>query len=447
MFSKILIANRGEVALRIHRACRELGIATVAIHSEADADALHVKLANESVCIGPANSKDSYLNIPAVLAAAEVTDAEAIHPGYGFLSENAKFAEIVEKMGFVFIGPKASHITAMGDKISALETARRLGLPTIPGSNGELRDAGHALEIAEHIGYPVLFKASAGGGGKGMKVAQSAADILNAFHMAQTEAKANYGDDRVYMEKYLQHPRHIEVQILADSHGNVMTLGERDCSLQRRHQKILEEAPSPALTPALRDKVCGLARAACSEMGYLGAGTIEFLFEDGEFYFIEMNTRLQVEHPITEMTAGVDIVQEQIRIAAGLPLRFAGWDNLHLRGHAIECRICAEDPKTGAPRPGTVTDYFPPGGIGVRVDSALYPDYKVPPYYDSNVAKLIVHAPTREECLARLRRALEEYIIGGLTTNIPLHRKLIETKEVQTGDYNIHFLEKFMKSF
>ena len=445
MFKKVLIANRGEVALRIHRACRELGIKTVAVHSEADADALHVKLANESVCIGPAQSKDSYLNIPAILSAAEVTDAEAIHPGYGFLAENAKFADIVAELGFTFIGPTSDHIRKMGDKIEAIKTVKELNIPTIPGSDGPVETVDHALEAAERIGYPVILKAAAGGGGKGMKVAHTAAALRTAFSVTQTEAKAAFGDARVYLEKFLQKPRHIEIQVLADSHGNVITLGERDCSLQRRHQKVLEEAPSPALTSEQRKKISSLCQKACEGMNYLGAGTFEFLYEDGEFYFIEMNTRLQVEHPVTEMTTGVDIVQEQIRIAAGEKMKITKKDVV-LRGHAIECRINAEDPVSMMPRPGTVTEYFPPGGPGVRVDSALYPDYKVPPYYDANVAKLIVHAPTREECLQRLNRALEEYVIGGLITNIPLHQKLIHNESFAKGAYDIHFLEKLMES-
>jgi acetyl-CoA carboxylase biotin carboxylase subunit len=444
MFSKILIANRGEVALRIHRACREMGIATVAIHSEADAEALHVKLAGEAVCIGPAAADRSYLNIPAIMAAAELTDAEAIHPGYGFLAENAKFAQIVEELGFTFIGPKPVHIEQMGDKIQAIKTAKKLGLPTVPGSDGPVTSLEEALKAAEKIGFPVIFKAAAGGGGKGMKVAHGEGALRTAFGVARTEAKANFGDDRVYLEKYLAHPRHIEVQVLADSHGHVVTLGERDCSLQRRHQKIVEEAPSPALTSSQRHTLEDLCSQACRNLGYLGAGTFEFLYEEGAFYFIEMNTRLQVEHPVTELIMGVDIVQEQIRIAAGEKLALKK-TNLTPRGHAIECRINAEDPFTGAPRPGTVTDYAPPGGPGVRVDSALYADYTVPPYYDATVGKLIVHGATRDACIQRLKRALEEYIIGGLVTNIPLHRQLIAGDAFARGAYDIHFLEQFMK--
>lgn len=444
MFKKVLIANRGEIAVRIHRACRELGIETVAIYSEADADALHVKLASEAVCIGPIDLHKSYLNIPAILSAAEITGVEAIHPGYGFLSENAKFAEIVEELGFTFIGPKPEHITLMGDKISAIEAAQKFGLPTIPGSNGLLKNTSNALAVAEKIGYPVICKAAAGGGGRGMQVAMNKEELANAFEVASKEAKAAFGDGRMYMEKFLQKPRHIEVQILADTHGNVYTLGERDCSLQRRHQKVFEEAPSPALTDKERDSLFKTCQTACKKMGYVGAGTLEFLYEDGIFSFIEMNTRIQVEHPITEMTTGIDIVQAQIRVAAGETLNWPS-SAPSLRGHSIEVRINAEDPKTFIPRPGTVTDYYTPGGPGVRVDSALYPGYTVPPYYDANVAKLIVHADTREACLAKLGRCLEEFVIGGLTTNIPLHQALLENEEIQNGDYTIHFLTHFLQ--
>ena len=444
MFKKVLIANRGEIAVRIHRACRELGIATVAIHSEADADALHVKLANESVCIGPAPATQSYLNVPAILSAAELTDSEAIHPGFGFLAENAKFAEIVTELGFTFIGPHSKHIRQMGDKIEAIKAVKKLGIQTISGSNGATETIKEALKSANKIGYPVILKAAAGGGGKGMKVAHSDAALRSSFNVTQTEAKAAFSDSRVYLEKYLEKPHHIEVQILADSHGNVTTLGERDCSLQRRHQKVLEEAPSPAITAKEREKLFSMCQKACTSMGYLGAGTIEFLYENGEFYFIEMNTRLQVEHPITEMTTGIDIVQEQIRIAAGEPMNITK-KQVVLRGHSMECRINAEDPYTSMPRPGTVTEYYPPGGPGVRVDSALYPEYTVSPYYDANVAKLIVHAPTRQACIQRLKRALEEFIIGGLTTNIPLHRKLLGSDSFINGTYDIHFLESFME--
>ncbi|MDD9912507.1 MAG: acetyl-CoA carboxylase biotin carboxylase subunit [Alphaproteobacteria bacterium] len=444
MFKKILIANRGEIALRIHRACKEMGISTVAVHSEADASALHVKLADEAVCIGPAPANQSYLNIPAILSAAELTDSEAIHPGYGFLSENAKFAEIIKELGFTFIGPAPEHIRQMGDKIEAISTAQRIGLPTIPGSCGAINTIEEAISSAEKIGYPIILKAASGGGGKGMKVAHSEGALRAAYNIARSEAKAAFGDERVYLEKYLQNPRHIEVQILADTHGNVITLGERDCSLQRRHQKVLEEAPSPILTQKQRDKLLYTCQKAISKLGYLGAGTIEFLYENGEFFFIEMNTRLQVEHPVTEMTTGVDLVQEQIRIAAGLPMKITK-NPVALRGHSIECRINAEDPITNLPRPGTVTDYYPAGGPGVRIDSALYPGYSVPPYYDANIAKLIVHASTREECLKRLKRALDEYIIGGVTTNLPLHKKVLNCDAFINGTYDIHFLESFMK--
>ncbi len=443
MFNKILIANRGEIAVRIHRTCREMGIATVAVHSEADASALHVKLATESVCIGPAQSKYSYLNIPALLSAAEVTDAEAIHPGYGFLAENAKFAEITNKLGFTFIGPRPEHIRMMGDKIEAITAAKTFGLPTIPGSDGALSDPDQALEVAEKIGYPVIVKAAAGGGGRGMKVAHSAPALRQALHIAMNEAQAAFGDNRVYLEKFLQQPRHIEVQVLCDSHGNVSILGERDCSLQRRHQKIIEETPSPAVTDAQREPLFKKVAEACAKMGYLGAGTFEFLYENGEFYFIEMNTRLQVEHPVTEMVTGIDIVAEQIRVAAGEKLRLPV-HSVTPRGHSIECRINAEDPEKFIPSPGKVTEYFAPGGPGVRVDSALYPGYSVPPYYDATVGKLIVHGSTREECVARLKRALEEFVVGGIQTNIPLHRKLVATNAFLKGDYTIHSLEHYL---
>lgn len=443
MFKKILIANRGEIAVRVHRTCREMGIETVAVHSEAEADALHVRLANESVCIGAAAPDKSYLNIPAILAAAEVTDAEAIHPGYGFLSESEKFAEIVDQLGFTFIGPKPEHIATMGDKIAAIEFANKAGVPTIPGSGGMLDTVEDALECANRIGYPVLMKAAAGGGGRGMKVAHSDQALRTAFNVAKSESLAAFGDDRMYMEKYLQEPRHIEVQVLCDSHGNVATLGERDCSLQRRHQKVVEETPSPALTDAERTKVFDIAEKACKAMGYLGAGTFEFLYENGEFYFIEMNTRLQVEHPITEMVTGVDLVAEQIRIAAGEKMTLGSMRPMP-RGHSIECRINAEHPEKLIPMPGKVEDYFTPGGPGVRVDSCLYPGYKVPPFYDSNIAKLIVHGKNREEAVTRMQRALEEYIIAPQVTNIALHRKIMATNAFQKGDYNIHSLERYL---
>jgi len=443
MFKKLLIANRGEIAVRIHRACREMGISTVAVHSEADSNALHVKMANESVCIGPAQAKDSYLNIPAILAAAEVTDAEAIHPGFGFLSENAKFAEIVEELGFTFVGPKADHIRLMGDKVSALEFAREAGIPTIPGSNGVVDSEDAAVKIADEIGYPVIVKASAGGGGRGMKVAHSESSLRQAINVAQTEAHAAFGDDRVYIEKFLERPRHIEIQVLCDKHGHVMTLGERDCSLQRRHQKLIEETPSPVIKDKERQTISEIVSKACEQMEYVGAGTFEFLFEDGEFYFIEMNTRIQVEHPVTEMVTGIDIVREQIAIAAGEKLNFTK-KTIGLRGHSIECRINAEHPETFIPSPGHVTDYYTPGGPGVRVDSCLYSECDIPPYYDAMVAKLIVHGSTRAEAISRLRRALEEFVIGGVDTTLPLHRRILNTSAFSEGNYNIHSLERFI---
>ena len=444
MFEKVLIANRGEIALRIHRACREMGIRTVAVHSTADADAMHVRLADESVCIGPPPSRDSYLNIPAILSAAAITGADAIHPGIGFLSENEKFAAMVEEHGFVFIGPAPEHIAVMGDKVKAKETARSLGIPVVPGSDGAVTDA-EAPPVGAKIGFPVLVKAASGGGGKGMKVANSAAELPQAVSLARKEAKANFGNDAVYLEKYLSHPRHIEIQILADGHGNVVHLGERDCSLQRRHQKVLEEAPSPALNGSQRADVGRLAANAMRRLGYRSAGTIEFLFQDGAFYFIEMNTRLQVEHPVTEMITGIDLVREQIRVATGAPLAFSQ-DQIVFSGHAIECRINAENPETFMPSPGRVTDYHAPGGLGVRVDSALYAGYQVPPHYDSLIAKLIVHGNTRNECMMRLRRALEEFVIGGIDTSIPLHRRLIAAPDFLNGDYDIRWLEKFVET-
>ncbi|MEX1148352.1 MAG: acetyl-CoA carboxylase biotin carboxylase subunit [Sphingomonadales bacterium] len=444
MFEKILIANRGEIALRIHRACKEMGIKTVAVHSTADEDAMHVRLADESVCIGPPSSTESYLNIPAIISAAEITNAEAIHPGYGFLSENARFADIVADHNLTFIGPTAEHIRLMGDKIQAKETVKALGIPVVPGSDGAVTDPDEAIRTAASIGYPVLVKASSGGGGRGMKVVRSESELAAALSSARSEAKAAFGDDVVYMEKYLGHPRHIEFQILADSHGNVVHLGERDCSLQRRHQKVLEEAPSPALNATERARMGEVVTSAIRKLGYLGAGTIEFLYEDGQFYFIEMNTRLQVEHPVTEMITGFDLVREQIRIANGAPLSFTQ-DEFRPYGHAIECRINAENPETFAPSPGKVTDYHTPGGLDVRVDSALYAGYRIPPYYDSLISKLIVHGKTRNECLMRLRRALEEYVIEGVETTIPLHEKLIEDQDFVNGNYDIHFLEAFLK--
>jgi acetyl-CoA carboxylase, biotin carboxylase subunit len=443
MFQKILIANRGEIALRIQRACRELGIHSVAVHSTADAEAMHVRLADESVCIGPPPARDSYLNIPAILSAASVTGAEAIHPGYGFLSENAGFAEMVEAHGLTFIGPSSAHIRMMGDKIAAKEAMAKLGVPLVPGSDGVVSDMAKARDVAVSVGYPVLIKASAGGGGRGMKVARSADELEDAFRIARTEARAAFGNDAVYMEKYLDHPRHIELQILADGHGNVVHFGERDCSLQRRHQKLLEEAGSPALTAAGRDALGATATAALRKLGYRNAGTLEFLYQDGQFAFIEMNTRLQVEHPITEMVCGIDLVREQIRIAAGAALGY-GQSDIMFTGHAIECRINAEDPATFMPTPGRVTAFHAPGGLGVRVDSALYAGYFVPPYYDSLVAKLIVHAPTRADAINRMRRALDEFAVVGIQTTIPLHQRIVDDPEFQRGDYTIHWLERFV---
>ncbi len=443
MFEKVLIANRGEIALRIHRACQELGIATVAVHSTADAEAMHVRLADESVCIGPPAARDSYLNMAAVLSAATITGADAIHPGYGFLSENADFAAMVEEHGFAFIGPTADHIRTMGDKVVAKTTARTLGIPCVPGSDGALTSPEMALKVAGKIGYPVLIKAAAGGGGRGMKVARSESELGEALRMAKTEAGAAFGNDQVYLEKYLSHPRHIEIQILADSYGNVVHLGERDCSLQRKHQKVLEESPSPALNDKQRAEIGEVVRNAIHKLGYRNAGTIEFLYEDGKFYFIEMNTRLQVEHPVTEMVTGLDIVREQIKIAAGGHLPFEQ-ENVRFHGHAIECRINAEDPVTFRPSPGRVTAYHAPGGLGVRVDSALYAGYRVPPYYDSMIAKLVVHGGSRNECLMRLRRALDELVIEGIETSLPLHRRLVREPAFIDGAYDIHWLEKFV---
>ncbi|NVN11789.1 acetyl-CoA carboxylase biotin carboxylase subunit [Nguyenibacter vanlangensis] len=443
MFSKILIANRGEIALRVLRACRELGIRTVAVHSTADTDAMHVRLADEAVCIGPPATRDSYLNVAAILSAATITGAEAIHPGYGFLSENADFAETVEAHGLAFIGPTGNHIRMMGDKITAKTTMKALGVPLVPGSDGALANLAEARRVADEVGYPVLIKAAAGGGGRGMKVARGPDELEEAWSLARTEAKAAFGNDEVYLEKYLDRPRHIELQILADTHGNVVHFGERDCSLQRRHQKLLEEAGSPALTAEERDAIGATATAALTRLGYRNAGTLEFLYQDGQFCFIEMNTRLQVEHPVTEMVCDVDLVREQIRIAAGEPLGY-GQADIRFSGHAIECRINAEDPATFLPTPGTVTMYHPPGGLGVRIDSALYAGYRVPPYYDSMIGKLIVHAPTRADAIARMRRALDEFVIEGVKTVIPLHRKILDDPEFQRGEYTIHWLERFV---
>ena len=443
MFDKVLIANRGEIALRIHRACHEMGIQTVAVHSTADANAMHVRLADESVCIGPPQASQSYLNMAAILSAATITGANAIHPGYGFLSENAKFAEMVEDHGLTFIGPTPEHIRMMGDKIVAKQTAEKLGLPLVPGSSGAVSSVDEVKKLGAKIGFPVLVKAVAGGGGRGMKVIESADQAEEAFNLAQSEARNAFGNDSLYLEKYLGHPRHIEIQVLADNHGNVVHLGERDCSLQRRHQKVLEEAPSPALNESQRRKIGKQVTDAMRKLGYRGVGTVEFLFQDGEFYFIEMNTRLQVEHPVTEAITRLDLVREQIRVATGAPLGMVQ-DDIVLRGHAIECRINAENPETFVPCPGRITDYHTPGGLGVRVDSALYSGYTMPPYYDSMVAKLIVSGTSRNECLMRLRRSLEEYVIGGIDTTIPLHQKLIAHPDFINGNYDINWLERFV---
>ncbi len=443
LFQKILIANRGEIALRVQRACRELGIPTVAVHSTADAEAMHVRLADESVCIGPASAKDSYLNIPSILSAASITGADAIHPGYGFLSENAGFADMVQAHGLTFIGPDPEHIRMMGDKITAKTTMARLGVPLVAGSDGAVADVAAARAVAERIGYPVLIKAAAGGGGRGMKAAMDADQLDEAFRTARAEARAAFGSDAVYIEKYLDRPRHIEMQVLADAHGNVVHFGERDCSLQRRHQKLLEEAGSPALSARARDALGETVTAALGRIGYRNAGTLEFLYQDGHFSFIEMNTRLQVEHPVTEMVSNVDLVCEQIRVAAGERLGYRQSD-IRFEGHAIECRINAENPETFMPTPGRVTAFHAPGGPGVRVDSALYAGYVVPPYYDSLIAKLIVHAPTRPMAIARLRRALDEFAVLGIETTIPLHRRIVDDPAFQAGDYTIHWLERFV---
>ncbi|MEM7442694.1 MAG: acetyl-CoA carboxylase biotin carboxylase subunit [Pseudomonadota bacterium] len=443
MFEKVLIANRGEIALRIHRACREMGIATVVVHSTADEDAMAVRLADEAVCIGPPASRDSYLNIPAILSAATITGADAIHPGIGFLAENAKFAEMVEEHGFAFIGPTADHIRVMGDKITAKAAVSEVGLPVVPGSDGAIETVGEARTFAETIGYPVLIKATAGGGGRGMKIAPGADELESAFTMARSEAMSSFGNDSVYIEKFLGHPRHIEIQILADTDGNVVHFGERDCSVQRRHQKVIEEALSPALNAEEREKIGNLAAQTAKQLGYRGLGTMEFLYENGEFYFIEMNTRLQVEHPITEMITGIDLVREQIRVASGAALGYEQSD-IGFNGHSIECRVNAEDPETFAPSPGKVVNYHAPGGLGIRVDSALYDGYKVPPFYDSLIAKLIVHGTTRNECLMRLRRALEEFVIDGVKTTLPLHARLVSEPDFVNGNYDINWLEQLM---
>ncbi|MFQ5783585.1 MAG: acetyl-CoA carboxylase biotin carboxylase subunit [Alphaproteobacteria bacterium] len=443
MFDKVLIANRGEIAMRVHRACREMGIRTVAVHSTADAAAMHVRLADESVCIGPPAATESYLNIPAIISAAEITNTDAIHPGYGFLSENAGFAEIVEEHGFTFIGPRPEHIRLMGNKIEAKATMRKLGVPVVPGTEGMLADVEEAARRGGEIGYPVLLKAVAGGGGTGLKAVRSEERMAEAFSAARAEAAAAFGDGSLYIEKFLAHPRHIEIQIIADEHGSVVHLGERDCSLQRRHQKLVEEAPSPALNEDERRDIGERVVEAIARLGYRGVGTVEFLYEDGDFHFLEMNTRLQVEHPVTEMITGIDLVREQIRIAAGAPLGYAQQD-VRLEGHAIECRINAENPVTFLPSPGHIGNYHAPGGLGVRVDSGVYAGYGIPPHYDSLIAKVIVHGGSRNECLMRLRRALEEYVIDGIETTIPLHLRLIGEADFVNGAYDIAWLEEFL---
>jgi acetyl-CoA carboxylase biotin carboxylase subunit len=443
MFDKILIANRGEIALRVLRACKELGIPAVAVHSTADANAMHVRLADESVCIGPPPAKDSYLNVPALLAACEITGADAVHPGYGFLSENARFADILREHNVQFIGPTAEHIRLMGDKIEAKRTATRLGLPVVPGSEAGIESEAQALKVAEEIGFPVLIKAAAGGGGRGMKVVRSPDDLAGALATARAEAQAAFGDAAVYLEKYLAEPRHIEIQVLGDGKGGAIHLGERDCSLQRRHQKVWEEGPSPAVNAEVRDSIGERVAAAMRELNYLGVGTVEFLYEDGEFYFIEMNTRIQVEHPVTEMITDIDLVLEQIRVAAGGELGMTQND-VKFHGHAIECRINAENPVSFRPSPGRIQQYHPPGGPGVRVDSAVYQGYAIPPYYDSLVGKLIVHGKSRTECLMRLKRALDEFVVDGIETTLPLFRALVREQAVIDGDYHIHWLERFL---
>jgi acetyl-CoA carboxylase biotin carboxylase subunit len=443
VFHKVLIANRGEIALRILRACRDMGIRSVAVHSTADADAMHVRLADESICIGPPMASASYLNAMAILSAARISNADAIHPGYGFLSENADFAAMVEEHGITFIGPSPEHIRLMGDKVAAKNVCRKAGIPVVPGSDGPLEGEDQARAIAAEVGYPVLVKAAAGGGGRGMKVVRSEDELASAMALARAEALAAFGNGELYLEKYLTHPRHIEIQVLGDLHGNVVHLGERDCSMQRRHQKVIEEAPSPALSDDQRRAIGRVAAEAVAKLGYRSAGTFEFLYEDGKFYFIEMNTRLQVEHPVTEMVCGLDLVREMVRVASGAPLGYEQED-IRFDGHAIECRINAEDPETFAPSPGRLVDYHAPGGLGVRVDSALYSGYRVPPYYDSMIAKLIVHGPSRAVCLSRLRRALAEYVIDGIRTTIPLHLRLLEEPEFVDGRYDIHWLEGFV---
>jgi acetyl-CoA carboxylase, biotin carboxylase subunit len=443
MFQKVLIANRGEIALRILRACKELGIATVAVHSTADSNAMHVRLADESVCIGPPPAKDSYLNIPSLMAACEITGADAVHPGYGFLSENARFARILTEHKITFIGPSSHHIEIMGDKITAKKTAIELGIPVVPGSEGEIKTPEDAIALANSIGYPVIVKATAGGGGRGMKVARNDEEMAIAISTARTEAKAAFGNDSVYIEKYLQKPRHIEIQVMGDGKGNAVHLGTRDCSLQRRHQKVWEEASAPSVSPEKRAEIGEICAAAMRKLKYSGAGTIEFLYEDGEFYFIEMNTRLQVEHPVTERITGVDLVYEQIRVASGETLSLKQQD-VTFTGHAIEVRINAEDPQTFTPSPGKISFYHPAGGVGVRVDSAVYGGYSIPPYYDSLIGKLIVYGRTREECLQRLRRAVDEFVVDGIKTTLPLFQRLIKEPDIIAGNYDIHWLEKYL---
>jgi acetyl-CoA carboxylase, biotin carboxylase subunit len=443
MFDKILIANRGEIALRVLRACKELGIATVAVHSTADEDAMHVRLADESVCIGPPPARDSYLNIPALLAACEITGADAVHPGYGFLAENARFAEILTEHNVYFIGPRPEHIRLMGDKIAAKHAASNLGIPVVPGSEGGIASYEDALRLARDIGFPVLAKAAAGGGGRGMKVIRSEAELAGALAVARAEANAAFGDDTLYLERYLERPRHIEIQVLGDGNGNAIHLGERDCSLQRHHQKIWEEGPSPALNTAARDAIGETVAKAMRQIKYLGVGTVEFLYDDGTFYFIEMNTRIQVEHPVTEMITDIDLVLEQIRVAAGNDLDLEQ-SSVKFHGHAIECRINAENAVSFRPSPGKIIHYHPPGGLGVRVDSAVYHGYAIPPFYDSLLGKLIVHGKTRGECLMRLRRALDEFVVDGIETTLPLFRALVQEKDIIDGDYHIHWLEEFL---
>lgn len=442
MLEKVVIANRGEIALRILRACKELDIKTVAVHSTADKDLMHVRLADESVCIGPASSLESYLHVPAIIAACEVTDAVAVHPGYGFLAENADFAEQLEKSGFTFIGPNAECIRTMGDKVAAIAAMQKAGVPTVPGSNGPLTDDSEkTLEIAQGIGYPVIIKAAAGGGGRGMRVVHTEAHLLNAIHVTQSEAKAAFGDGTVYMEKFLENPRHVEIQVLSDGQGNAIHLGDRDCSLQRKHQKVLEEAPAPGIPDDVRNEVAMSCVKACVDIGYAGAGTFEFLYEDGRFYFIEMNTRIQVEHPVSEMVTGVDIIKEQLKIASGMPLELKQED-IKIKGHAFECRINAEDPKTFMPCPGKINHFHAPGGLGVRVDSHMYSGYSVPPNYDSMIGKIITYGDTREEALTRMRNALDELVVEGIRTNTPLQRELVRDAAFKKGGVNIHYLEK-----